>query len=121
VRGTTTTTFLLGGCRSRGGRAVTDKFLCLCGGPLRHQLRVGEANKQTNRQKVEEEGEFKHFVDSGALHLLLLLFDSGARVRAYQPHAHCTRAHPHVTRPGNPPPAPKTPEHKHQHKHLAHQ
>jgi hypothetical protein len=96
VRGTPTTTFLLDGCRGRGGRAVIGKSLCLCGGPLRHQLREGEANKQTNN-KVEEEGEFKHYVDSGALHLLLL--DSGARVRAYQPHAHCAMhppAHTHM-------------------------
>ena len=88
MRGTPTTTFLLDGCRGRGGRAVIGKSLCLCGGPLRHQLREGEAN---------EEGEFKHNVDSGALHLLLL--ESGERVRAYHLHAHCAmhpRARTHM-------------------------
>ena len=91
----TSNTFLLDGCRGRGGRAVIGKSLCLCGGPLHHQLREGEANKQTD--KVEEGGEFKHYVDSGALDLLL--FDSGARMRAYQPHAHCAMhppAHTHM-------------------------
>jgi hypothetical protein len=39
MRGTTTTTFLLG---DRGrGRAGIDMSFCLCGGTFRHQLRVG--------------------------------------------------------------------------------
>jgi len=59
-------------------------------------------------------GEFKHYVDSGALHLLLLDSGEGACLPTARTLCHApTRAHPHVTRSGNPPP-----KHKHQHKHL---
>ena len=61
-----------------------------------------------------EEGEFKHYVDSGALHLLLLDSGEGACLPTARTLCHApTPTHPHVTRSGNPPP-----KHKHQHKHL---